>query len=569
MLTPRRFVQILNAFSLRLPAPGASSETSQARQLRDMTSASSARAPDALPSARAASPSTGTAEKVPTIKVDGEFVTPLGKRRLQVVRFIGGGKRAKVYHALEPGSGKTYALKIVHERTPASLRSMALEAAKADALAAHRLPHARILELSATYALKEWIDGIGGDQWLREWMQRGSDPTDPSFLALVDFFRGAAAREVHITDLKPPNMILRNRTEWVPVDPGLVIAPVSPAVAMKYYRERFARRWLRASRSPVWAPVYWFWCRTKRAHSLAAGEAVCMQHEDASRRVLEPFAAQRGPSGLCFWGTGLVLPERMQSMLVALDQHGGPDVEILKRSTRRSVFRVRNVAPEFPSIIVKGFPLVKIESRVKYRKYGLAEFSHYQQAARRGIPMPACYGYFEVRTLGLVKANGVLIEDLAGWRSLADLARANPARRPEILASAIPLLSQLYETGVNHIDSSPQNILRSPDGTLLRLIDWQYCSFVKPRLTAQLLMQAAHFLTYANVPVGSTEADEWLTGLAEACHCQMPGGDFRTVVSAVHARGRMSAKERLALSIDAGSSEPQPSLTSSSASSGE
>lgn len=246
-----------------------------------------------------------------------------------------------------------------------------------------------------------------------------------------------------------------------------------------------------------------------------------------------------------------MLSARLQSLLIALDQPGGPDVEVLKCSIRRSVFRVRNVGPGLPSLIVKGFPLAKIESRVKYRKYGLAEFSHYQQAASLGISMPACHGYFELRALGLVKANGVLIEDLAGWRSLADLALADPAKRREILAMAIPLLKQLHETGVNHIDTSPQNMLRSPDGAELRLIDWQYCSFVPPRRPAQLLLQAAHFLNYAGLPVESPAAREWLAELAAACRWPYPAEKFQLAVAALRSHGQISATSRLALSLDA------------------
>ena len=269
------------------------------------------------------------------------------------------------------------------------------------------------------------------------------------------------------------------------------------------------------------------------------------------RDILDQFAEQRGPGGLRFWGPSLVLPARLQSLLLALDQPGGPDVEVLKRSVRRSVFRVRNAAPEVPSLIVKGFPLAKIELRVKYRKYGLAEFNHYQQAASQGIPIPACHGYFEIRALGLVKANGVLIEDLAGWRSLADLAEADPARRREILAGAIPLLKQLHETGVNHIDASPQNMLRSPDGVELRLIDWQYCSFGSPRQPAQLLLQAAHFLNYAGLPAESPVAREWLPELAAACQWPHPVEVLRRAVSALRSSGHISATSRLALFLNA------------------
>jgi Lipopolysaccharide kinase (Kdo/WaaP) family len=268
------------------------------------------------------------------------------------------------------------------------------------------------------------------------------------------------------------------------------------------------------------------------------------------REILDEYAVQRGPSGLRFWGK-LVLSARLQSLLVELNQPAGPDVEVLKFSTRRSVFRVRGVAPELPSLIVKGFPLAKIESRVKYRKYGLAEFCHYQQAASQSIPMPACYGYFEVRALGMVKANGVLIEDLAGCRSLGELIQAKTANKREVLARAIPLMKQLYESGVNHVDINLNNLLESRDGSLLRLIDWQYCSFVTPRQPAQLLLQAIHFLSTAGVETRSPDADDWLEQLLQATGCPLPAAAFLRAAASLQARHKITATERLGLTLDA------------------
>jgi hypothetical protein len=269
------------------------------------------------------------------------------------------------------------------------------------------------------------------------------------------------------------------------------------------------------------------------------------------REILDQYAVQRGPRGLRFWGKNLELSARLQSLLIGLNQPAGPDVEVLKCSTRRSVLRVRGIAPELPSLIVKGFPLAKIESRVKYRKYGLAEFSHYQQAASQGVPMPACYGYFEVRALGMVKSNGVLIEDLAGCRSLGELIQAKPANKREILARAIPLMKRLYESGVNHVDINLNNLLESRDGHDLRLIDWQYCSFVTPRQPAQLLLQASHFLNTSGVEARSPDAEDWLAQLLRVSGCPLPAATFLRAAASLQARHKITATERLCLTLDA------------------
>ena len=257
-MCPRRFIQILDAFIAHSPAN---------QNLAAIDQSHSTSRPEPPRSYSDSTPAwNSTAPDIPQVQAGQSFVTPSGQRQLQIVRFVGGGKRAKVYQAIELGNCQSYALKVVHDSAPGNLESMGLETVKADALASHQLPHARIIEMGITYVLKEWIDGIAGDHWLCEWMKNGADPTDPAFLALVRFFGDAAAKGVHVNDLKPANMILRSGTEWLPVDPGLVTASVAPAVAMKSYRERFIRRWLRVSRSPFWYMIYWAWCQVRRAN---------------------------------------------------------------------------------------------------------------------------------------------------------------------------------------------------------------------------------------------------------------------------------------------------------------
>jgi hypothetical protein len=243
----------------------------------------------------------------------------------------------------------------------------------------------------------------------------------------------------------------------------------------------------------------------------------------------------------------VLLNLRAQEILRGLDAATGPDVEPLKRFTRRCVLRVHKAFPFGDSVIVKGFPLRKLESRFKYRKYGLTEFSNYYGAAGRNIPAPACHGYFEVRSFGMVIANGVVVEDLAGWRNLGELAAHETTNPIQALSAAIPLLKVLYETGTNHIDAGPQNMLQSPDGGGVRLIDWQYCSFVAPRNDFQLSLQAAYFLNQARIAPCSPFAREWLHRLASACSTSVTVDRFCSTVGALQARGKISAKDRLCL----------------------
>ncbi len=269
------------------------------------------------------------------------------------------------------------------------------------------------------------------------------------------------------------------------------------------------------------------------------------------RKFPEPFTEQRRAGGLRLWlASGFDVPPRVEKILGELARPSDPGVEILKSSNRRSVLRVKNFSPEIRSVVVKGFPLKKIESSFKHKKYGLAEFHNYREAAARGIPMPKCYGCFEVRSFFLVKANGVLIEDLMGFRNLDELARETPAQKLKVLLTAIPLLKLLFETGVNHIDPSPHNMMQSSSGAELRLIDWQYCSFVAPRQSAQLALHAAHFLNFAACEINSDDWNHWLNELQSVCGCKSPREKFQRAVAALQSRGKISGDERLALALD-------------------
>ncbi len=247
----RRFIRILDAFVVNWPAGANRTDLTP----RDVVSK---KLFEDHPAGR------DITTAIPEVTLGAEFITPVGQRRLRIVRLAGEGTRAKVYEAIEIESGTVVALKIIHERTPLNLQAIAMETVKVEALTTHGLPCSRIVESGVTYVIKEWVSGTGGDQWLEQWLARGADPDDPAFVALLGFFRDASAKGLRIDDFRPSNLILRAGQSWVPIDVGRITIGVSPAFAMRCYRERFLRRWLWVSRSPFWFLVYWMWRRVRR-----------------------------------------------------------------------------------------------------------------------------------------------------------------------------------------------------------------------------------------------------------------------------------------------------------------
>lgn len=267
------------------------------------------------------------------------------------------------------------------------------------------------------------------------------------------------------------------------------------------------------------------------------------------REYLERFHPPLKVGGVRYWGPPIGFGETQARLLRDLEQSQTPEIEPLKRSLRRSIYRVARFVPEWPSIVIKKFPLAKLESRFKYRKYGLAEFAHYQQAWMKSVPTPRCHGYFEIRSLGMVKANGVFIEDLKSCQSLADLAETMPDRLGDFYARAIPIMCRLFEQGVNHIDTSPRNFMGTANSKDVRLIDWQYCAFVQPKQPAQLLLQAAHFLRSAELDAASETARSWLETLLAACGRPITPKAFSAAITRLLQEPKISMTDRLNLKL--------------------
>jgi hypothetical protein len=249
------------------------------------------------------------------------------------------------------------------------------------------------------------------------------------------------------------------------------------------------------------------------------------------------------------WSTGLiVLSPRLVKILKGLEHPGGTGVDVLRAVKRHTVLRVHDLVQEYPTLIVKGFPLGRVRSRLQYRKYGLAEANNWRAAQQRGIPVPEYFGYFEWRPLGLVKSNGVFMEDLKEHQNLDQLAKTTD--RLKVFQLAIPLLKLLYETGVNHADPSPHNMLRSPDGRDLRMIDWEACAFVAPKQLPQLVMHATRFLKFAQITPAAAEWQPWLDHLHDACACPIDRALFHRAVATLQRRETILLAERLRLQLD-------------------
>jgi len=219
-----------------------------------------------------------------------------------------------------------------------------------------------------------------------------------------------------------------------------------------------------------------------------------------------------------------------------------PSTQILKTGTRRRIIRIdTHKGP----LVIKSFPFTKLKEKLKYKKYGPAEINNNMQARELGIHAPHYYAYFELKHFGLVSMNGCIMNFLDQHTSLEEIYRAEK----DGLHLAIPVLTKLFQKGVNHIDISPANIFFTEDKTDFSIIDWQYCSFHKPNDPLQLVVQSAHFLRGIKTGLSQDLQSEWLNQLYWSSNPGIPKHSFLTAVSTLQSN-KLSIKDRLALNFN-------------------
>lgn len=152
------------------------------------------------------------------------------------------GRRGRVYRARNQETGQLVALKIAKDSRSETLASIAMESQKEALYNQYNIPHARILEQSDNYVVKEWIEGQRGDAWLDEWVNAGSLDNDPKLLSLIELFRGMIDQGIYVGDVRPKNVIFSGE-QWIVVDSGGIIDNLDRERAWERLERKFYRRW--------------------------------------------------------------------------------------------------------------------------------------------------------------------------------------------------------------------------------------------------------------------------------------------------------------------------------------
>jgi hypothetical protein len=69
--------------------------------------------------------------------------------------------------------------------------------------------------------------------------------------------------------------------------------------------------------------------------------------------------------------------------------------QLIRRSSRRWIFRYTCREGPVTEFVVKAFPLKTLRLQIKHRRYGWREFTNLLVARQKGIPAPYPYAYGE------------------------------------------------------------------------------------------------------------------------------------------------------------------------------
>ncbi|MEA1927357.1 MAG: hypothetical protein U9N73_04065 [Candidatus Auribacterota bacterium] len=169
----------------------------------------------------------------------------IGGKDFRIVTIAGKGRRSIVYQ-VENQDGLRFALKIPINKEPKTLNSLRKEKEKGRAYARYGFRHAGIICSGENYILKNWVEGLRGDRWTRQWAEEGFSPHDPRIINLIELLRYSAEKKIYLRDLNQNNLIWDGES-WVIIDTGSIKKRFSRSRILRLYREYISENWGRST----------------------------------------------------------------------------------------------------------------------------------------------------------------------------------------------------------------------------------------------------------------------------------------------------------------------------------
>ena len=175
---------------------------------------------------------------------EGDIVKTKKSNSYRVIKFIDSGRRGNVYLATDQNTNKKVVLKVAKDSSKETLDSFAKEELKNKQYVEHGLAHASISEAYSDLIVKEYIEGIRGDEFIKDWELRGSPRDDPKLVKLLALGKDMASKKVYFGDLNSKNLIWSiDKNDWVVIDSGTVQIKETEGQALEKFIDSVNRKW--------------------------------------------------------------------------------------------------------------------------------------------------------------------------------------------------------------------------------------------------------------------------------------------------------------------------------------
>ena len=161
----------------------------------------------------------------------------IGDLNLTIIKeIVEAGDDRRVYQVRDQ-HGKLYAYK------HAKKRSVKKEVERTEAVKKAGVPYAVMVSSGPEYVLRQWVDGLRGDVWLKSWESFGAPLDIAAVEDLILLLDTSARAGLYIGKLDPEDMVWSETAErWYIVDCGGVTAS-TPRAAAKRYFWKILERW--------------------------------------------------------------------------------------------------------------------------------------------------------------------------------------------------------------------------------------------------------------------------------------------------------------------------------------
>jgi len=218
--------------------------------------------------------------------------------------------------------------------------------------------------------------------------------------------------------------------------------------------------------------------------------------------------------------------------------------KLLKQARQRFIYR--QPTTQGRAVVFKLFPLRNVSSRLRHRKYAYREFVNTLHAEDVGVAVPSPLAFLEKRAFSLVNCSGLVLECLDGYSDLLSLYQAGLLDYKSVSEHAAGVILKLYALGVNHIDLRDENMMLNTETGDLRVIDWQYATFLPSRAPWLLEYLSAYFIHLAPENERDDLRSNWLPALHDRSGCAESFPTFQSRLAALD-QNHPRVRQRLAL----------------------